>query len=118
MDVCPDGGGFRKRPFVGLNEAHNDNDVSGSIITNPFDENIPDWLIEGVHVRLESGERGVIKAASFGMATVELEQDSSVSYTTSNHDISLAIPIYVIISLSPVAVMWLLRENLCLEILT
>jgi len=77
---------------VGLNEAHNDNDVSGSIITNPVDENIPDWLIEGVHVRLESGERGVIKAASFGMATVELEQDSSVSYTTSFHDISLAIP--------------------------
>ena len=92
MVVCPDGGGLRKRPFVALNEAHNVNDASGSIIINPFDENIPDWLIEGVHVRLESGEIGVIKAALFGMATVELEQDSSVSYTTSYHNISLAIP--------------------------
>jgi hypothetical protein len=100
------------RPFVGLNEDFNFNDVSG------FDENIPDWLIEGVHVQLESDERGVIKAASFGRATVELEKDSSVRYTTSHHNISLVTPDVGEISLSPVAIMWPLREDFCVEIMT
>ena len=111
MVVCPDGGGIRKRPFVALNEAHNVNEASGSIITNPFDENIPDWLIGGVHVRLESGEIGVIKAALFGMATVSWSK--TVQSVTPPHItiILLRFQIYAIMSLSPVVVMWLLREN-------